>query len=158
LTGEKTRPLKEGIEYYSWEEFLKVSDIISLHCPLMPETNHLINQKALDSMKNGSMLINTGRGGLIDTEAVVDALKSGKLGYLGLDVYEQEDQIFFKDLSETIIHDDVLMRLMTFPNVLITSHQGFFTEDAMMEIARTTLENFDQFEKKELLVNEVKYQ
>ena len=104
------------------------------------------------------MLINTGRGGLIDTEAVVDALKSGKLGYLGLDVYEQEDQIFFKDLSETIIHDDVLMRLMTFPNVLITSHQGFFTEDAMMEIARTTLENFDQFEKKELLVNEVKYQ
>ena len=138
------------------DELLGISDIISLHCPLMPETHHIINNKTLDLMKKGSMLINTGRGGLIDTEAVVKALKVGKLGYLGMDVYEQEEQFFFKDLSEQIIHDDMLMRLMTFPNVLITSHQGFFTEDALMQIARTTLENLDQFDKGMALVNEVK--
>ena len=149
---------KKEIRYQPLDELLGISDIISLHCPLMPETHHIINNKTLDLMKKGSMLINTGRGGLIDTEAVVKALKVGKLGYLGMDVYEQEEQFFFKDLSEQIIHDDMLMRLMTFPNVLITSHQGFFTEDALMQIARTTLENLDQFDKGMALVNEVKIQ
>src|SRR4051812_29468353 len=111
---------KEGIKYATLEELLSNSDIISLHCPLMPETKYIINSNSIKFMKQGAMLINTSRGGLIETSAVLEALKSHQLGYLGIDVYEQEEKLFFSDLSETIIEDDVLMRL-SFPNVLITS-------------------------------------
>lgn len=146
---------KEGIIYLKLEDVLAQSDIVSLHCPLLPETYHLINQRTISIMKKGVMLINTGRGALIETQTVIDALKSGQLGYLGIDVYEQEDKFFFKDLSETIIQDDMLMRLMSFPNVLITSHQGFFTEDALIQIALTTLKNISQFENGEPFENQV---
>ena len=147
--------IKEGIKYATLEELLSNSDIISLHCPLMPETKYIINSNSIKFMKQGAMLINTSRGGLIETSAVLEALKSHQLGYLGIDVYEQEEKLFFSDLSETIIEDDVLMRLMSFPNVLITSHQGFFTEEAITEIAQTTLGNISAFEAGRKLENEV---
>lgn len=147
--------LKLGVAYGSIEEVLATSDIISLHCPLTRETKNLINSKTVRLMKKGSMLINTSRGGLIETSAVVEALKSRHLGYLGIDVYEQEENVFFNDLSETIIEDDALMRLMSFPNVLITSHQGFFTEEALTQIAQTTLNNITAFEEAHALQNEV---
>jgi D-lactate dehydrogenase len=146
----------KGIEYKSLPDLYKVSDIIALKCPLVPETYHLINDEAVKQMKKGVMLINTSRGGLIDTEALVKGLKSGIIGYLGIDVYEQEEDIFYKDLSDTIIKDDLIMRLITFPNVLITSHQAFFTDTAMRNISETTLGNITQFENNELLSNEVK--
>ncbi len=145
-----------GINYVSFEELLIQSDIISLHCPLTESTRHLINTEALAQMKKGVMLINTSRGALIDTQAVVEALKNKTMGYLGIDVYEQEENIFFNDLSEQILQDDTLARLMTFPNVLITSHQGFLTEEALTQIAITTLQNISDFEHKILLINEVK--
>jgi D-lactate dehydrogenase len=147
--------IKEGIKYATLEELLSNSDIISLHCPLMPETKYIINSNSIKFMKQGAMLINTSRGGLIETSAVLEALKSHQLGYLGIDVYEQEEKLFFSDLSETIIEDDVLMRLMSFPNVLITSHQGFFTEEALIQIAQTTLGNISAFETGRKLENEV---
>lgn len=106
-------------------------------------------------MKEGAMLINTSRGGLIDTVDVIEGLKSGRIGYVGLDVYEQEEKLFFKDLSENIIQDDLIMRLLSFPNVLITSHQGFFTEEALIQIAQTTLDNIDAFEAGGTLKNAV---
>jgi D-lactate dehydrogenase len=146
-----------GIAYGSIEEVLATSDIISLHCPLMKETKNLINSNTVRLMKPGAMLINTSRGGLIETSAVLEALKSGHLAYLGIDVYEQEENVFFNDLSEMIIQDDLLMRLMSFPNVLITSHQGFFTEEALTQIAQVTLNNISTFEKKQTLQNEVAY-
>jgi D-lactate dehydrogenase len=127
-----------------------------MHCPLTPETNYLINSTTLAKMKRGAMLINTSRGGLIKTEDVIKALKSGHLGYLGIDVYEQEENLFFKDLSESIIQDDLIERLMAFHNVLITPHQGFFTEEALDQIAITTLQNFTDFEKDGTSKNEVK--
>ena len=130
-----------GGEYTNLETLYERSDIISLHCPLMPESHHLINGAAIASMKRGVMLVNTSRGGLIDTRAAIMALKSGRLGYLALDVYEQESEFFFRDLSDEILSDDDLSRLMTFPNVLITGHQGFFTEEALTEIATVTLTN-----------------
>ncbi|AHE99760.1 2-hydroxyacid dehydrogenase [Thioalkalivibrio paradoxus] len=130
-----------GIEYLPWEGFLNRSDIISLHCPLTPETHAMVDEKAISLMKPGVMLINTSRGAIVDTHAVIDGLKSGRIGSLGLDVYEQEENLFFKDLSEEVIQDDVFQRLLTFPNVLITGHQGFLTRQAMEEIARTTVEN-----------------
>ncbi|WP_247231772.1 2-hydroxyacid dehydrogenase [Telluribacter sp. SYSU D00476] len=139
--------ISEGIEYVSKEVLLDQSDIISLHCPLTPETHHFINEEALKLIKPGMMLINTSRGGLIDTQAVVHALKSKQLGYLGIDVYEQEADFFFRDLSDSIIDDDLLMRLLTFPNVLITSHQGFFTDEALTQIAQTTIANLTAFEE-----------
>jgi len=123
-----------------------MSDIISLHCPLTPETNQLINKDSLSLMKKGVMLINTSRGKLIDTDAAIEALKEGRLGYLGIDVYEQEENLFFKDLSEIIILDDKISRLMTFPNVLITSHQAYFTDNALTQIAQTTIQNLTDFE------------
>ena len=144
-----------GVVYLPQAAVLAQSDIISLHCPLLPDTYHLINQSTLQGMKRGAMLINTSRGGLIETKAVIEALKTGQLGYLGMDVYEQEDQYFFKDLSGTVIQDDMLMHLMSFTNVLITSHQGFFTEDALVQIAMVTLKNISQFEKGDKLENEV---
>jgi D-lactate dehydrogenase len=120
---------------------LQRSDIISLHCPLNAATHHLINAARLQQMKRGVMLINTGRGALIDTPALIGALKSGQLGYLGLDVYEEEADLFFEDCSEQPLQDDVLARLLSFPNVLITAHQAFLTHEALAAIANTTRDN-----------------
>lgn len=147
---------KEGVQYAELDEVFATSDIISLHCPLTEETHHIINRSALKSMKDGVMLINTSRGGLVDTHQVIRALKHGKLGYLGLDVYEQEENLFFRDLSETIIKDDTIARLMSFPNVLITAHQAFFTRNALTQIAEVTLGNISDFESGRSLHNEVK--
>lgn len=135
-----------GGQYVSQAELFAQSDVISLHCPLTPENHHLVNAKSLAQMKPGVMLVNTSRGGLIDTQAALDALKSGQLGYLALDVYEQESSLFFRDLSDSLPTDDLLARLMTFPNVLITGHQGFFTHEALTEIAQVTLRNLEQLE------------
>ena len=146
----------KGIIYKPLIEVLEEADIVSLHCPLTPETSQIINTTTLSKMKEGAMLINTSRGGLIKTAQVIEALKSGHLGYLGIDVYEQEEKLFFKDLSESIIQDDVIERLMGFHNVLITPHQGFFTREAMDEIAETTLKNFSDFESGLPSDNEVK--
>jgi len=142
-----------GVEYLPVTDVLKQSDIISLHCPLTDQTKHLINKTSLSLMKDGVMLINTSRGGLIDTKAAIDALKEGKLGYLGIDVYEQEEKLFFHDLSENIIEDDVIMRLLSFSNVLITAHQGFLTDEALTQIALVTLQNLGDFEQGKKLVN-----
>jgi D-lactate dehydrogenase len=132
--------------YLPFEDLAGASDIISLHCPLTPDTRHLINHEAVEKMKDGVMLINTSRGQLVDTRAVIDGLKRGRIGYLGLDVYEEEEALFFEDLSDQVIRDDVFARLLTFPNVMITGHQGFFTEEAISRIAHTTLENISAFE------------
>ncbi len=140
--------ITQGVSYLPLNDILAQADIISLHCPLNEQTQHLINSHTLSLMKHGAMLINTGRGALIDTPAVIKALKSGQLGYLGIDVYEQEGDLFFRDFSESIIQDDVIMRLMSFPNVLITAHQAFFTEEALSQIAETTLQNISDFEDK----------
>jgi len=149
--------LKEkGVLYKSIDEILNQSDIISLHCPLTPETKYLFNSIAFNKMNDGAMLINTSRGALIKTADAIEALKTGKLGYLGIDVYEQEENIFFKDLSESIIHDDLIERLISFHNVLITPHQGFFTNEALDQIATTTLKNLTDFEKGLPLDNEIK--
>lgn len=136
----------KGVDYLPLIDIFKVADIISLHCPLNEQTKHLINDQTIGMMKDGVMLINTSRGALIDTGEVINALKSGRIGYLGLDVYEQEEKLFFNDLSENIIQDDMIMQLLSFPNVLITSHQGFFTEEALTQIARITLDNIDKVE------------
>lgn len=136
-----------GAKYVSTEELFAQSDIITLHCPLVPATHHLINEEAIARMKRGVMLINTSRGALVDTQAVVRALKSGKIGYLGLDVYEEEADLFFEDLSTRVIQDDVFSRMLTFPNVIITGHQAFFTRNALEAIARETLENITAFEQ-----------
>jgi D-lactate dehydrogenase len=144
-----------GVEYLPLMNVLQQSDIISLHCPLTEQTQHLVNKATLDMMKNGVMLINTSRGGLIDTRAAIEALKKGKLGYLGIDVYEQEEKLFFHDLSENLIEDDVIMRLMSFPNVLITSHQGFLTDEALTQIAMITLQNLADFEDGKNLENQL---
>ena len=135
-----------GARYVALAELLAQSDIVSLHCPLTPSTHHLIDAAALASMKRGAMLINTSRGAVIDTRAVIAALKTGALGSLGLDVYEEEADLFFRDLSAEVIHDDVFARLLTFPNVIVTGHQAFFTEDALAAIAGTTVANLDSFE------------
>jgi D-lactate dehydrogenase len=142
--------------YVALPELLSQSDIVSLHCPLTPETYHLINAEAIEQMKPGAMLINTSRGGLVDTEAAIDGLKSKKIGALGLDVYEQESDLFFEDLSNEIIQDDLFERLTTFPNVLITAHQAFFTKEALENIAETTMQNISDFEAEQPLKNEVK--
>ena len=146
----------KGVTYLSQEELYKQSDIISLHCPLMPATEHLINEKSIAQMKDHVMIINTSRGGLIDTEAVIKNLKEKKVGYLGIDVYEQEEKVFFEDKSEQIIEDDALLRLISYPNVLITSHQAFLTDEALKEIAQTVLQNIEDFDRNKTLVNEVK--
>lgn len=131
-----------GASYVELDQLFASSDIVSLHCPLTPQTHHLINAQTLAQMKTGVMLINTSRGGLIDTQAVIHALKNHQIGLLGLDVYEQEGDLFFKDLSDQVIADEVFQRLLTFPNVLITGHQAFFTADAMQQIASTTVQNY----------------
>jgi D-lactate dehydrogenase len=130
-----------GARYLPLDELLAQSQIISLHCPLNDQTRHLINFQSLNHMQRGAMLINTGRGALVDTPALIEALKSGQLGYLGLDVYEEEAKLFFEDRSDLPLQDDVLARLLTFPNVIITAHQAFLTREALGAIAQTTLDN-----------------
>lgn len=145
-----------GLTYVSLPELLAQSDIISLHCPLTPDTYHLIDDRAIAQMKTGVMLINTSRGGLIDTQAAIDGLKSGTIGYLGIDVYEQESDLFFEDLSNRVIQDDTFQRLLTFPNAIVTGHQAFFTRQALANIADTTLSNITEFEQNGTCLNEVK--
>lgn len=137
---------EKGVQYLPLIDLLEQADLVSLHCPLNEQTRHIINAQTLGMMKAGVMLINTSRGALINTTDVVNALKTGRIGYLGLDVYEQEETLFFNDLSENIIQDDLIMRLLSFPNVLITSHQGFFTEEALIQIAEITMQNISDFE------------
>lgn len=144
-----------GACYVSLDELYPQADIISLYCPLTPDSRHLINVQSLGKMKDGVMLINTSRGALVDTKAVIKALKSAKIGYLGLDVYEQEADLFFKDLSDQIIADEVFQRLLTFPNVLITGHQAFFTAEAMEQISRITSDNLLLLERGEPCPNKV---
>ncbi len=148
--------LAAGVRLVALDELYRESDVISLHCPLNPQTHHMIDARAIDMMKPGVFLINTSRGAVVDTRALIDGLKARKIGAVGLDVYEQEGDLFFEDLSNEIIQDDVFERLLTFPNVVITGHQGFFTAQAMQAIARTTLENVRQFEAGEELVNELR--
>lgn len=139
--------LSLGVEYVPLQQLYAASDVITLHTPLNQQSLHLINAAAVAQMKTGVMLINTSRGSVIDTPAVIAGLKSCKIGYLGLDVYEQEGDLFFQDLSNQVIQDDMFERLLTFPNVLITGHQGFFTQEALSSIAQTTLQNISLFEK-----------
>lgn len=136
-----------GLEYVSLDTLWAESDVITLHAPLTPDTRHLIGASAIGRMKRGVMIVNTGRGALIDTRAVIGALKDGHIGYLGLDVYEEEESLFFRDLSDQVIQDDVFARLLTFPNVVVTGHQAFFTVEAMRAIAETTLKNISAFER-----------
>jgi D-lactate dehydrogenase len=136
-----------GLHYTDLPSLLAQSDIVSIHCPLTPETKHLINRQTIGLMKPGSMLINTARGAIVDANAVIEALKtSDRLAYFGMDVYEEEDHLFFSDRSSTIIEDDVFERLTTFPNVVITGHQAFLTREALTEIAEVTLGNISDFE------------
>ncbi len=143
------------VNYTTLDEIYKSSDIITLHVPLNSQTRYMINKESLANMKKGIMLINTSRGGLINTRDIIPTIKSGQIGYLGLDVYEEENELFFEDHSEDILQDDVIARLMTFPNVLITSHQAFLTGEAIENIARTTAENLDYFEINKKCENEL---
>lgn len=136
-----------GGRYVELPELLSSSDIVSLHCPLTPATHHLIDREAIERMKPGVMLINTSRGAVVDTRALIGGLKAGRIGNLGLDVYEEEGDLFFENLSDQMIQDDVFARLLTFPNVLITGHQAFFTREAMTAIAETTIGNISSFER-----------
>ncbi|MGF6538976.1 2-hydroxyacid dehydrogenase [Paraburkholderia youngii] len=145
-----------GLSYAKTGEIGEKADIISLHCPLTPATYHIINSKTLERAKRGAILINTSRGGLIDTEAVIEALKTGQLGGLGMDVYEQEADLFFRDLSSEIITDDVFQRLVSFPNVIVTGHQAYLTREALTTICETTMQSITAFEKNLPLENEVK--
>jgi len=142
--------------YVDLPELLASSDIISLHCPLTPENHYLINPDTIAKMKTGVMLINTSRGNLIDTKAAIDGIKSGKIGYLGIDVYEEEENLFFRDLSDTVIQDDTFQLLQSFQNVVITAHQAFFTENALTDISNTTIESITDFEQGNELKNAVK--
>lgn len=142
---------KLGIQYVTQDELFAQSDIISLHCPLMDATKYMINETTIDKMKKGVMLINTSRGGLVDSQAAIKGLQQHQIGYLGIDVYEQEDKLFFRDLSEFIITDEQFQLLQSFPNVLITAHQAFFTDEALTQIAETTLSNLYSLENAELL-------
>lgn len=145
-----------GVRYAGVDEIVAESDIITLHCPLTPQTHHLLNPRSVARLKPGTIVVNTSRGALIDTEAAIEALKTGQLGGLAIDVYEQEADVFFEDLSAEIIQDDTLQRLMMFPNVLVTGHQAFFTREALAAIADVTLGNIDAFAAGEPLANAVK--
>lgn len=144
-----------GVEYVDLPSLYTQSDIISLHCPLTPETYHIIDERALAQIKPGVMLINTSRGALVDTAAVIEAMKTGQVRYLGLDVYEEEEDLFFEDLSGEVIQDDLFARLLTLPNVLVTGHQAFFTRNALQRIAATTIGNITAFEQGLSLENQV---
>lgn len=141
--NENPECLQLGATYVPLDELMAQSDIISLHCPLLPATYHLIDAASLQHAKSGAMLINTSRGGLVDTRAVIDALKSGQLGYFGADVYEEEEKLFFQDHSDRVIQDETFQLLQSFPNVVMTAHQAFFTREALANIAATTLTNID---------------
>jgi len=143
--------IRRGVSYVPINDLLAASDIVTLHCPLTPATRHVVDAAAIARMKRGAMLINTSRGGLIDTPAVITALKTGQLGHLGLDVYEEEAELFFDDHSNSIIQDDVFTRLLTFPNVVITAHQAFFTQNALDAIAAQTVRNLVHFDRGEPL-------
>jgi D-lactate dehydrogenase len=147
--------LKMGVQYVELRALLSASDIVSLHCPLTPENHHLINADSLAHLKQCAMLINTSRGGLIDTNAVIKSIKTGQIGYLGIDVYEEEEALFFQDLSDTIIQDDTFQLLQSFPNVLITAHQAFFTRNALQCIAETTLANITDFSQGSICPNQI---
>lgn len=147
---------RTGVQYVTQDELLTRSDVISLHCPLNEHTRYLIQDATIDRMKPGVMIINTSRGALIDTKAVIRGLKTGHISSLGIDVYEQEENLFFRNLSEEIIEDDTLSRLMSFPNVLITAHQGFFTHEALTQIASVTLNNIRAYEERAVLTNEIR--
>lgn len=151
LTAYDPRPNADcealGVRYLSKQELVSSADILTLHCPLTPETFHFIDGDVIDSMKRGAMLINTSRGAVADAKQVIRGLKNGQVGSFGMDVYEEEGDVFFRDLSDRVIQDDVLARLMTFPNVLITGHQAFFTHEALGEIARTTMSSIAAFER-----------
>jgi D-lactate dehydrogenase len=144
-----------GVEYVELARLLAESHIVALHCPLTPQTHHLIDAAAVSQMRDGVMIVNTSRGALVDTAAVIDGLKAGKIGYLGLDVYEEEADLFFEDLSDQVVNDDVFARLLTFPNVLITGHQAFFTVEALGNIAATTIGNLTAFERGEGVLHRV---
>lgn len=144
-----------GLDYVELSELFERADVISLHCPLTPETHHLIDASAIERMKTGVMIVNTSRGAVIDTLAVIAGLKSGKIGHLAIDVYEEEGAYFFEDQSNHAIDDDTLARLMTFPNVLVTGHQAFFTAEALTAIAQTTLRNLTELERTGSCVNAV---
>lgn len=146
---------EEGISYVTLDELYRESDIISLHCPLTEETRYMINKDSIEKMKDGVMIINTGRGRLINTNDLIEGLKEKKIAAAGLDVYEEEGEYFYEDKSDKIIDDDVLARLLSFNNVLVTSHQAFFTKEALHNIAETTLQNIDDFRHHRPLVNEV---
>lgn len=148
---------QELVEYMELKDVLAAADVLSLHCPLTPETHHLLNAETLSTMKPGVFVINTGRGALIDTLALIEGLKSGHIGAAALDVYEEESEYFFEDLSGQILQDDVLARLLTFPNVLLTSHQAFFTREALGNIADTTIESITQFAAGQSLEYEICY-
>ena len=154
---DKAFAASAGIQYVSLEEIYQQADILSLHCPLSKDTEYMINAQAISQMKNGVMIINTGRGKLIHTQALIEGLKSGKIGAAGLDVYEEESEYFFEDKSAQMITDDILARLLMFPNVLVTSHQAFFTQEALHNIAQTTLQNCQDFFEQEKLANEICY-
>ncbi|MBQ8591368.1 MAG: 2-hydroxyacid dehydrogenase [Lachnospiraceae bacterium] len=156
VLGYDLYPAKDtGIEYVSLEEIYEKSDIISLHCPLTKDNYYMINKDTISSMKTGVYIINTSRGSLIDSEALMEALKNGKVGAAALDVYEEESDLFFEDNSDTIIQDDILARLISMPNVLVTSHQAFLTREALQNIAEVTLDNLDAYFAGEEMVNEV---
>lgn len=145
-----------GYEYVTLDDLYRSADIISLHVPLTPETSRLIDSAAISRMKEGVVIVNTGRGELIDTRALIEALKSGKVGAAGLDVYEEEEGLFFRDLSDRVLKDDILARLLMFPNVLVTAHQGFLTREALSNIASTTLASVTAFEEGKPLDNQVR--
>lgn len=146
---------EEGISYVSLDELYRESDIISLHCPLTDQTKYMIDKDSIDKMKEGVMIINTGRGQLINTNDLIEGLKGKKIAAAGLDVYEEEGEYFYEDKSDKIIDDDVLARLLSFNNVIVTSHQAFFTKEALHNIAETTLQNIEDFRCHRPLVNEV---
>ena len=148
--------LKDLVTYVSLEELLKRSDLISLHCPLFPSTYHMINRETIALMKDTAILVNTSRGALIDTEALIEALKAKKFSAVGLDVYEDEDELVYENHFSDIITNETVARLLMFPQVVITSHQAFFTREALQAIAVTTMENVYAFENGLPLVNEVK--
>ncbi|MCA2961188.1 MAG: 2-hydroxyacid dehydrogenase [Silvanigrellales bacterium] len=153
---DRTLADTSGVEYVPMNVLLSQSDIVSLHVPLTPETRHILDAKAFACMKHSVMIINTSRGALIETKSLIEALKSGVIGSAGLDVYEEEEGVFFEDHSELGLQDDVLARLLTFPNVLVTSHQAFLTREALSNIADTTLQSLEDFERGRPLVNAVR--
>ena len=144
-----------GVRYVGLTELLQTSQVVTLHCPLLPATHHLINAQTLSQLPKGALLVNTGRGGLLDTSAVIEALKTGHLGGLAIDVYEKEAGLFFTDHSTSIVADDLFERLLTLPNTVVSGHQAFLTDVALMEIAGTTLDNLDQVERGEPSSNDL---